>query len=84
MGNRLIFLYLNAMRCGDGEGWAGRVLDVPVQACRRILQANPEGQRRGVMTRRLGAEVADTTLPGKATKLQLYWDRTANRHRWAG
>ena len=29
-----------------------------------------------------GSEVIDTTLPGKATKLQLYIDRTANRHWW--
>ncbi len=26
-------------------------------------------------------EVTDTTLPGKATKLQLKKNRTANRHR---
>jgi hypothetical protein len=25
-------------------------------------------------------EVTDTTLPGKATKLQLWKNRTANRH----
>ena len=35
------------------------------------------------MTRHFGAEVADTLLPGKASKLQSVIDRTANRHRWA-
>ena len=30
MGNWLIFQYLVLMRWGDGEGYAGRVLDVPV------------------------------------------------------
>ncbi len=60
------------------------MLDVPVQACRQISQANPGGQCRGVITSVLGHEVADTKLPRKATKLQLHWDRTANRHRWAG
>ena len=43
MGNRSIFLYLTVMRWGDGEGYVGRVLDVPVQACRRAVQANPDG-----------------------------------------
>ena len=36
------------------------------------------------MTRLYGAEVTDTTLPGKATKLQVYLNRTENRHRWSG
>ena len=36
------------------------------------------------MTRVQGLEVTDTLLPGKATKLQLTKNRTANRHRWAG
>ena len=31
------------MRWGDGEGYASRVLDVPVQACRRAAQVNPGG-----------------------------------------
>jgi hypothetical protein len=31
------------MRWGDGEGYAGRVLDVPVQACSRAALANPGG-----------------------------------------
>ena len=30
-----------------------------------------------------GCEVADTKLPGKASKLQLYEDRTVNGHTWA-
>ena len=29
-----------------------------------------------MMTRLYGAEVTDTTLPGKATKLQVYLNRT--------
>ena len=37
-----------------------------------------------MMTRLYGAEVTDTTLPGKATKLQVYLNRTENRHRWSG
>jgi len=36
-----------------------------------------------MMTRLYGAEVTDTTLPGKATKLQVYLNRTENRHRWS-
>jgi len=30
-----------------------------------------------------GSEVIDAMLPGKASKLQVICDRTANRHRWA-
>jgi hypothetical protein len=30
MDNRLIFLYRSQLRWGDGEGYIGRVLDVPV------------------------------------------------------
>ncbi len=30
MENRLIFLYRLLLRWGDGEGYTGRVLDVPV------------------------------------------------------
>jgi hypothetical protein len=30
----------------------------------------------------VGTEVIETTLPGKATKRQLNFDRTANRHWW--
>lgn len=36
------------------------------------------------MTSLYGDEVTDTTLPGKATKLQVYLNRTINRHRWSG
>ena len=36
------------------------------------------------MTSVYGHEAANTTLPGKATKLQFELNRTANRHRWAG
>ena len=32
----------------------------------------------------IGAEVTDTKLPRKATKLQVNENRTANRHRWVG
>ena len=30
------------------------------------------------------SEVIDATLPGKASKLQMIDDRTANRHWWVG
>ncbi|EDN75572.1 hypothetical protein MHA_2706 [Mannheimia haemolytica PHL213] len=36
------------------------------------------------MTSLYGDEVIDTTLPGKATKLQVIINRTINRHRWSG
>ncbi len=36
------------------------------------------------MTSLLADEVVDALLPGKAAKLQLQIDRTANRHRWVG
>ncbi len=35
-------------------------------------------------TRLYGVEVADAMLPGKASKLQIMFDRTPNRHRWVG
>ena len=29
-------------------------------------------------------EVVDAMLPRKASKLQVMWNRTPNRHRWSG
>ena len=49
MGNRSIFLYFAQLRRGDGEGQAGRVLDIPVQACRESRQENPVRQFQDVM-----------------------------------
>ena len=40
MGNRLIFLYLMVLRCGDGEGRAGRLLDMPVKGGRELRGLN--------------------------------------------
>ena len=69
MGNRSIFLYRVSMRRGDGEGYSGRGLEVPVQACRRVRQANPVGQTlRRDDERPLGCEVLEARLPGKASK----------------
>ena len=31
-----------------------------------------------------GSEVIDAMLPRKVSKLQVYVDRTPNRHRWVG
>lgn len=36
------------------------------------------------MTSPLLDEVVDAMLPGKTSKLQIYIDRTPNRHRWSG
>ena len=36
------------------------------------------------MTSLYGDEVVDALLPGKASKLQIMFDRTPNRHRWVG
>jgi hypothetical protein len=30
------------------------------------------------------SEVVDAMLPRKASKLQVIWNRTPNRHRWSG
>ena len=49
MENRSIFLYFAQLRRGDGEGQAGRVLDIPVQACRESRQENPVRQSRDAM-----------------------------------
>ena len=72
MGNWLIFQYLRVMRWGDGEGYASRLLDVPVKRVgglsreiRGVIQTPRRGTRRVLLS-----EVADTLLPGKATKLQ--------------
>ena len=58
------------MRCGDGVGYASRVLDVPVKpvvrSARQIRRVNHEGRDHSSSE----GEVADTLLPGKATKLQ--------------
>src|SRR4029078_6337669 len=43
MGSGSIFPHRPTMRWGDEEGYAGRVLDIPVQACRRAASANPCG-----------------------------------------
>src|SRR6266481_3233759 len=72
MGIRSIFRNRRRVRCGDGEGYASRLLDVPVK---RVGGSSRE--IRGVVTteardqeRPSFSEVADTLLPGKATKLQ--------------
>ena len=36
------------------------------------------------MTSHYGDEVVDALLPGKASKLQVYVNRTPNGHTWAG
>lgn len=54
----------------------------PVGGCFRQIRNTI--QHREVMTRFYGTEVTDTTLPGKATKLQVILNRTINRHRWSG
>ena len=71
MGIWSIFQNRRRVRCGDGEGYAGRVLDVPVKRVGGLLR-----QIRGVNTEArdqesLLSEAADTLLPGKANKLQL-------------
>ena len=70
MGIRSIFRNRRRVRCGDGEGYASRLLDVPVKRVGRSLrEIRGSMLRRGTM-RALLSEVADTLLPGKATKLQ--------------
>ena len=72
MGIRSIFRNRRRVRCGDGEGYAGRVLDVPVKRVGGSLrEIRGVVQHRGAGPwRRKPPEVADTLLPGKATKLQ--------------
>ena len=70
MGIRSIFRNRRRVRCGDEEGYADRVLDVPVKRVGGSLR-----QIRGVNTEArdqegLPSEAADALLPGKATKLQ--------------
>jgi hypothetical protein len=71
MGIGSIFPNRRRVRCGDGEGYASRVLDVPVKRVARFLWEirgiNREARDQG---RFILPEVADTLLPGKATKLQ--------------
>ena len=70
MGIRSIFRNRRRVRCGDGEGYASRLLDVPVKrvgrSLREIRGVNAEARDQ----ENLFSEVADTLLPGKATKLQ--------------
>ncbi len=70
MGIRSIFRNRRRVRCGDEEGYADRVLDVPVKrvggSSREIRRVNTEARDQ----EGLPSEAADTLLPGKATKLQ--------------
>ena len=70
MGIRSIFRNRRRVRCGDGEGYANRLLDVPVKrvgrSLREIRGVNAEARDQESLL----SEVADTLLPGKATKLQ--------------
>ena len=70
MGIRSIFRNRRRVRCGDGEGYASRLLDVPAKrvggSFREIRRVNTEARDQ----EDLSSEVADTLLPGKATKLQ--------------
>jgi hypothetical protein len=56
----------------------------PVQASREGFQVNPEAHSipRREYEVSSETEVVDATLPGKASKLQVIVDRTANRHWW--
>ena len=71
MGIGSIFPNRRRVRCGDGEGYASRRLDVPVKRVarlfREIRRVNREARDQGGVKL---PEVADTLLPGKATKLQ--------------
>ena len=72
MDNRLIILYHQANVISEGgtqEGRHRRVLDVPVQARRRGLQANPQArQLREASARPQGLiKGADPTLPRKSS-----------------
>ena len=72
MGIWSIFQNRRRVRCGDGEGYASRLLDVPVKRVGGLFrEIRGAIQRRGAGPRSVRAsEVADTLLPGKATKLQ--------------
>ena len=74
---------LNAMggrrKLGAAGCWMSRFKRVGV-ALRQIRGSEPRRDDECPLWR----EVADTLLPGKASKLQFKVDRTANRHRWAG
>jgi hypothetical protein len=72
MGIGSIFPNRRRVRCGDGEGYASWRLVVPVKRVGGSLR-----EIRGVVITEardqrsfLAPEVADTLLPGKATKLQ--------------
>jgi hypothetical protein len=70
---------------GDAEGKVGRVMDVPVQGCRRGRQANPfsHPKRRDPMTRGLCPRKAiDNPAAEKSPVANASAIRTANRHRW--
>jgi hypothetical protein len=70
---------------GDAEGKVGRVMDVPVQGCRRGRQANPfsHPKRRDLMTRGLCPRKAiDNPAAKKSLVANAPTIRTANRHRW--
>ena len=72
MGIRSIFRNRRRVRCGDGEGYASRLLDVPVKRVGGSLREIREvvtTEARDHESLKL-SEVADTMLPGKATKLQ--------------
>ena len=62
------------MRWGDGEGYAGRVLDVPVQACRRACQANPVGLVEACQ--RLAG------LPVKKWRIPCFQEKPLSFSRW--
>ena len=60
-------------------------LVVRVKVCRLvILGKSGTILRLRHETRLYGVEVIDAMLPGKASKLQIYRNRTPNRHRWLG
>jgi hypothetical protein len=55
--------------------------EVRVEVCRMAGQANPSGYIREASTSSFLSEVTDSRLPRKTSKLQAWYDRTANRHR---
>ena len=85
MRNRRTFLYRLGTaidRRGDGEGYAGGVLDAPVKACRPQGRQIRPADRPRRETKPHG-EAAEPTLPGK-TPRQGPRRPYQNRHRWAG
>ena len=85
MRNRRTFLYRLGTaydRWGDGEGYAGGVLDAPVKACRPQGRQIRPADRPRRETKPHG-EAAEPTLPGK-TPRQGPRRPYQNRHRWAG